>query len=160
MARHALGKQGGGTPVLNIDHYLDVLLRKPAAVRHARVVNALREEVRAYRDAFLAHHSDAYRALVDILLLCRRYTHEAVLDGIKRARAEQWAARAAQPTAGRGRERCPCLRPVAGADRGHVAAVADPAAGVRGGSSITRRWLGRVAARGVSRVTSYTLRRS
>jgi len=88
VARHALGVRGD-PPVLELDHYLDVLDRKPGAVRHARVVNDLGEEVRAYRDAFLAHNPEAYRSLIDILFLCRRYTREAVLSGIHTARAER-----------------------------------------------------------------------
>ena len=88
VARHDLGVSGQ-PPVLDLDHYLDVLTRKPGGVRHARVVNQLGQEVRAYRDAFLAHNPDAYRAFVDILLLCRRFTREAVLAGIAKARAER-----------------------------------------------------------------------
>lgn len=88
VARHDLGVRGQ-PPILELDHYLDVLTRKPGAVRHARVVNQLGQEVSAYRDAFLAHNPDAYRAFVDILLLCRHFTREAVLAGIARARAER-----------------------------------------------------------------------
>ncbi len=88
VARHALRKPGQ-PPALELDHYLDVLLRKPGGVRHARVVKELGEEVTAYRDAFLAHNPDAYKDFVQILLLSRRYTREAVLAGIAKARAER-----------------------------------------------------------------------
>ncbi len=75
--------------MLELDHYLDVLMRKPGGVRHARVVNQLGAEATAYRDAFLSHNPDAYGGFVQILLLCRRYTREAVLAGIAQARAER-----------------------------------------------------------------------
>lgn len=88
VARHALRKPGQ-PPALEIDHYLDVLLRKPGGVRHARVVRELGEEVTAYRDAFLAYNPDAYKSFVEILLLSRRYTREAVLSGIAKARRER-----------------------------------------------------------------------
>ena len=88
VARHAVRKPGQ-PPALELDHYLDVLLRKPGGVRHARVVKELGEEVTAYRDAFLAHNPDAYATFVEILLLSRRYTREAVLAGIAKARAER-----------------------------------------------------------------------
>jgi transposase len=88
VARHALRK-AGQPPALELDHYLDVLLRKPGGVRHARVVKELGEEVTAYRDAFLTQSPDAYRSFVEILLLSRRYPREAVLSGIAKARAER-----------------------------------------------------------------------
>jgi hypothetical protein len=75
--------------VLELDHYLDVLLRKPGGVRNARVVNELGESVTAYRDAFLKARPDAFSAFVQILFLSRRYTREAVLAGIGQARAER-----------------------------------------------------------------------
>lgn len=88
VARHAL-RRPGQPPSLELDHYLDVLLRKPGGVRHARVIRELGEEVSAYRDAFLAQNPDAYKSFVEILLLSRRYTREAVLTGVAKARAER-----------------------------------------------------------------------
>ena len=88
IARHALGV-AGQPPVLELDHYLDVLLRKPGGVRNARVVNQLGETVTAYREAFLKARPDAFSAFVEILFLSRRYTREAVLAGIGRALSER-----------------------------------------------------------------------
>lgn len=88
VARHALGIPGQ-PPVLELDHYLDVLLRKPGGVRHARVVNELGEVVTSYRDAFLKARPDAFSAFVEVLFLSRRYTREAVLAGIQKARDER-----------------------------------------------------------------------
>lgn len=88
VARHGLG-QPGGPPVLSLDHYLEVLVRKPGGVRHARVVAELGQEVTAYRDAFLAAKPDAYSAFVQILLLSRRYTLEAVVAGIAQAHRDR-----------------------------------------------------------------------
>lgn len=88
VARHPMG-QRGQPPILDLDHYLDVLVHKPGGVRHARVVNQLGEEVRAYRDAFLHLHPDAYGTFVQILLLSRHYTLEAVVAGIAKAHTER-----------------------------------------------------------------------
>jgi len=88
VAHHPLGTPDG-PPILALEHYLDVLAHKPGGVRNARVVYALGEEVRAYRDAFLRAQPNGYRALVDILLLTRRYTTDAVLAGICQALAER-----------------------------------------------------------------------
>jgi transposase len=88
VARHALGVPGQ-PPVLELDHYLDVLLRKPGGVRNARVVNELGKSVTAYREAFLKVRPDAFSAFVQILFLSRRYTHAAVLAGITKARTER-----------------------------------------------------------------------
>ena len=88
VARHALGIPGQ-PPVLELDHYLDVLLHKPGGVRNARVVNELGESVTSYRDAFLEARPDAFSAFVKILILSRRYTREAVLAGIEKARDER-----------------------------------------------------------------------
>ncbi len=88
VASHALG-QSGGPPVLELDHYLDVLVRKPGGVRHARVVNQLGKEVMAYRDDFLRLYPDAYGTFVKILMLSRSYTLDAVVAGIRTARAER-----------------------------------------------------------------------
>lgn len=88
VACHALGRPGE-PPVLELDHYLDVLVRKPGGVRHARVVNQLGQEVRAYRDDFLRLYPDAYGTFVKILMLSRSYTLDAVVAGIRTARAER-----------------------------------------------------------------------
>ena len=87
VARHPLGERG--KPCLAIEHYLDVLLAKPGAVRNARVVADLGGSVTAYRDAFLAARPDAYRAFVDVLMLLRRHSREAVVEGIRQAHAER-----------------------------------------------------------------------
>jgi transposase len=88
VARHELAKKGS-TPVLVLDHYLDVLIRKPAAVRHARVVVELGQVVTSYRDAFLRARPEAHRDFVRILLLSRRYTLPAVERAIAKAHTDR-----------------------------------------------------------------------
>ncbi len=70
------------SPVLRLEHYLDVLQRKPGAVRHARVVAELGPVVTAYRDAFLQVQPDAYAEFVRILLLVRTHPLAMVLQAI------------------------------------------------------------------------------
>jgi transposase len=84
VAEHRLGTPGQG-PVLELDHYLDVLARKPGAIRHARVVSELGSIITSYRDAFLAARPQAYSEFVRILLLVRRHTLPAVLEAIATA---------------------------------------------------------------------------
>lgn len=68
--------------VLVLEHYLDVLQRKPGAVRHARVVAQLGPVVTAYRDAFLTAHPEAYDEFVRALLLVRTHPWPLVLRAI------------------------------------------------------------------------------
>jgi len=94
VARHqrAIGK---GAKVLDLDHYLEILLRKPGALpgatalaqaRAARVFTATHDRFWA---AARRAHGDAAgtRALVEVLLLHRRLDHADVLVGITAALA-------------------------------------------------------------------------
>ncbi len=70
------------SPVLRLEHYLDVLERKPGAVRHARVVAQLDPVATAYRDAFLKAQPQAYSEFVRVLLLVRTHPWLLVLSAM------------------------------------------------------------------------------
>ncbi len=92
VARHqrAVGK---GTKVLDLDHYLEILLRKPGALpgatalAQARAAGAFTTEHEAFWQAARTAHGDAggTRALVEVLLLHRHLDRAAVLAGITAA---------------------------------------------------------------------------
>lgn len=94
VARHqrAIGK---GAKVLDLDHYLEILLRKPGALPGATALAQARaaKVFTAEHDRFWAAarkaHGDAggTRALVEVLLLHRRIDHPAVCAGITAALA-------------------------------------------------------------------------
>ena len=92
VARHErLAGRGGSR--LELDHYLEGLLRKPGALPGATVLEQARAAGRftAVHDAWWAAaraaHGDAAgtRALVEVLLLHRRMAHEHVVAGIAAA---------------------------------------------------------------------------
>jgi hypothetical protein len=92
VARHqrAVGK---GAKVLDLDHYLEILLRKPGALPEATALAQARaaKVFTAEHDAFWAAarkaHGDAVgtRALVEVLLLHRHLERADVLAGISAA---------------------------------------------------------------------------
>lgn len=92
VARHprAVGK---GTKVLELDHYLEILARKPGALPgatallQARAAKVFTAEHDAWWAAARRAHGDAAgtRALVEVLLLHRRLDHADVLAGIAAA---------------------------------------------------------------------------
>jgi hypothetical protein len=92
VARHqrAVGK---GAKVLDLDHYLEILYRKPGALPGATALRQARAAKRfsATHDAFWAAarkaHGDAVgtRALIEVLLLHRHLDHADVLTGISAA---------------------------------------------------------------------------
>ena len=94
VARHqrAIGK---GAKVLDLDHYLEILLRKPGALPGATALAQARAAklFTAEHDRFWAaarkDHGDAAgtRALVEVLLLHRRLAHAEVCAGITAALA-------------------------------------------------------------------------
>jgi transposase len=92
VARHErLAGRGGSR--LELDHYLEGLLRKPGALPGATVLHQARAAGRftpvhdAWWAAARAAHGDAAgtRALVEVLLLHRRMAHEHVVAGIAAA---------------------------------------------------------------------------
>ena len=92
VARHErLAGRGGSR--LELDHYLEGLLRKPGALPGATVLEQARAAGRftpvhdAWWAAARAAHGDAAgtRALVEVLLLHRRMAHEHVVAGIAAA---------------------------------------------------------------------------
>ena len=94
VARHqwAIGKSA---KVLDLDHYLEILLRKPGALPGATALAQARagKLFTAEHDRFWAAarkaHGDAAgtRALVEVLLLHRRLAHAEVCAGITAALA-------------------------------------------------------------------------
>jgi hypothetical protein len=92
VARHqrAVGK---GVKVLDLDHYLEILLRKPGALPGATALVQARAAgvFTPTHDAFWAAARERLgdgagtRALVEVLLLHRRLAHPDVLAGISAA---------------------------------------------------------------------------
>ena len=84
-----------GHAVLELDHYLEILLGKPGALPGSTALAQAREAGRftATHEAFWAaarnRHGDAAgtRALIEVLLLHRRLRRDAVLAGIRAALA-------------------------------------------------------------------------
>lgn len=81
VANHAIVTKAE-SPKLLLEHYLDVLVRKPGAVRHARVVAQLDPVATAYRDTFLKAQPRAYSEFVRVLLLVRTYPWPLVLSAM------------------------------------------------------------------------------
>jgi transposase len=92
VARHERLSTRGGSR-LDLDHYLEGLLRKPGALPGATVLDQARAAGRftpvhdAWWAAARAAHGDAAgtRALVEVLLLHRRMAHDHVVAGIAAA---------------------------------------------------------------------------
>jgi hypothetical protein len=92
VAEHqrAIGK---GVKVLNLDHYLEILLRKPGALPGATALVQARAAgvFTTTHDAFWAAARNALgdgagtRALIEVLLLHRHLEHSDVLGGISAA---------------------------------------------------------------------------
>jgi len=94
VARHTRAA-GKGTKVLDLDHYLEILLRKPGALpgatalAQARGAGAFTAEHDAFWAAARKAHGDAAgtRALVEVLLLHRHLDRVDVLAGVAAALA-------------------------------------------------------------------------
>jgi transposase len=92
VARHARAV-GKGVKVLNLDHYLEVLMRKPGALpgatalAQARAAGVFTAEHEALWSAARKQLGDAAgtRALIEVLLLHRHLEHADVLTGITAA---------------------------------------------------------------------------
>jgi len=69
---------GRGQLILELEHYLPALARKPQAARHAAVVGQLPPVYAAVRDRLCRARPDGYREFVAILLLHREFPAEAV----------------------------------------------------------------------------------
>ena len=89
VARHARSTARGGQ-VLTLDHYLEVLVRKPGALpgatalAHARASGTFTAVHEAFWAAARRAHGDAAgtRALIDVLLLHRHIRHADVVAGL------------------------------------------------------------------------------
>jgi len=92
VARHPRAA-GKGVQVLDLDHYLEILLRKPGALpgatalAQARAAGVFTGEHEAFWAAARKAHGDAAgtRALVEVLLLHRHLDRDDVLAGISAA---------------------------------------------------------------------------
>jgi hypothetical protein len=71
--------------VMELDHYLDVLERKPRAVMHAAVVRRLPPVYAAVKQVLLKDNPDGYKELCRILLLNRDYPTEMVTLALEEA---------------------------------------------------------------------------
>jgi len=60
--------------ILELDHYLDALERKPRAVMHAAVVRRLPEVYARAKEKLMHGNPEGYRELCRILLLHRQYS--------------------------------------------------------------------------------------
>ena len=92
VARHERSGMRGGV-ILELDHYLEALLRKPGALPGATVLEQARAAGRftpvhdAWWNAARKAHGDAAgtRALIEVLLLHRHMPHEQVVAGLAAA---------------------------------------------------------------------------
>jgi transposase len=71
--------------VMELDHYLDVLERKPRAVMHAAVVRRLPLVYAAAKQALLKDNPSGYKELCRILLLNRDYPADRVTRALEEA---------------------------------------------------------------------------
>jgi len=71
--------------VLELDHYLDVLERKPRAVMHAAVVRRLPEIYAQLKKRLLEQNPEGYKEFCRILLLNRDYPREKVASALQEA---------------------------------------------------------------------------
>jgi hypothetical protein len=92
VARHERVMMRGGQS-LSLDHYLEILVRKPGALAgatalaQARSAGVFTSEHEAFWAAARKQHGDGAgtRALIEVLLLHRRMSHAAVVAGITAA---------------------------------------------------------------------------
>jgi transposase len=125
VARHERLPGRGGSR-LDLDHYLEALLRKPGALPGATVLDQARAAGRftpvhdAWWAAARAGHGDAAgtRALVEVLLLHRRMAHEHVVAGI--AAALRAGAMTADVVAMEARKAADADQPGTGAPPGEI----------------------------------------
>ena len=71
--------------VLELDHYLDTLERKPRAVMHAAVVRRLPEIYARVKKHLLYQHPEGYKELCRILLINRDYPADKVASALEEA---------------------------------------------------------------------------
>ena len=71
--------------VLELNHYLDALERKPRAVMHAAVVRRLPEVYAKAKERLLHGNPEGYRELCRILLLHRQYSPAQVASALQEA---------------------------------------------------------------------------
>jgi hypothetical protein len=74
-----------GTLVMELDHYLEAIARKPRAVMHAAVVRRLPEVYAAAKQLLLKDNPTGYKELCRILLLNRDYPAEKVTVALEKA---------------------------------------------------------------------------
>jgi len=139
VARHPRAA-GRGVKVLDLDHYLEILLRKPGALpgatalAQARAAGVFTGEHEAFWAAARKAHGDAAgtRALVEVLLLHRHLRAADVLAGITAA-LSVWGGQCGRGRGGGPQSRRAARQRNSGAPRGITGAGGQPhraAAGV------------------------------
>lgn len=86
VACHRRSYQAKDT-ILELNHYLDLLERKPRAVMHAAVVRRLPDVYARAKERLLHNNPEGYRELCRILLLNRHYSPEQVALALNEALA-------------------------------------------------------------------------
>jgi transposase len=84
LASHAR-HYGRGAPVLQLEHYLPVLAKKPHAVSHAAIITDLPAVYAAVRDKLCHARTDGYREFAAILLLHAEFPGSAVTAALEEA---------------------------------------------------------------------------
>jgi transposase len=84
VALHRRSHQRGET-ILELEHYLPALARKPHAASHAAVINQLPPIYAQVRDQLCRARSDGYRDFAAILLLHQEFSADAVLSALQEA---------------------------------------------------------------------------
>jgi hypothetical protein len=84
IARHARC-HGRDQTILELEHYLPALARKPRSVRHAAVITQLPPIYGTVRDQLCRGRPDGYRAFAALLLLCQEFPVDAVTEALEEA---------------------------------------------------------------------------
>jgi len=84
VATHSRSHEAG-TLIMELDHYLDAIERKPRSVMHAAVVRRLPEIYASAKKELLKDNPTGYKELCRILLLNRDYPAEKVTIALEKA---------------------------------------------------------------------------
>lgn len=80
--------------IMELEHYLPILERKPHAVTHATVVRRLPKPFTELREYMVSRHSRGYKDFLAVLLLLREHTLGDIAGTIKELGKEQATASA------------------------------------------------------------------
>ena len=82
-AHHRCHGRGRQQPILELEHYLPALERKPHAVTHAAVVRHMPEVYQQIRRRMMDRRPDGYKDFLQILLLHRVFPVQDILEAIE-----------------------------------------------------------------------------